>query len=393
MICLLGILTSCEYEKIPSLQTDYVKSVYTNSTTVTLNSAVWAKTPEFIIPLVDILSNQVNVNDSILNENGGYKGLNSFNKGNAITLKIKSVYSSDKIYILAEWQDSSLNPTNKIWKWNGAGDIIKNQSAPNWTMQNSDDKLVLKFDFTTGNEFTKDIWVWSSALSDPLGYAIDMAQKSDNIVINDNGTLMYARNGTSFKSGPIYELNGIQQVIKPDGSKAVLDPLYYLFNKTEFKGNAFFGETSYQLCAGCHSLKPQIIGMSHQAVKDFLVSEEHPGKDDVNSASNADVENAIAYYRGKYGIPGYFLQMPSGSVADVWASSNVIAGKINSVNKSGYKVLFIRNLNTSNKDDVVFDTKDGNEYRISFYMYNADSVNYIGIENQKMIFKKSWDEN
>ena len=390
-IALIGILSSCENEKIPSLQTNYVKSVYTNLATVTLTSSIWSKTPYYIVPLNDLSIGKVDLGDSAFNENGGYNGINSF--GNSVNLIIKSVYSNNKLYILAEWNDSTLNPTNKIWQWKGAKDVLKNLAAPNWTVQKSDDKFIIKFDKPSGSLNKADVWAWSSGLSDPMGYAIDMVEKNDNSVTVDAGTSMFAKNGTSFKSGPIYEFNGIQQIVKPDGSKAGLDPLYYLFNKAKIKGDPQLGEITYELCKGCHSEKPTLSSMSRQSIKDYVVSDEHPGKDDVVAGlSDADIDNIITYYRGKFGIPGYYLQTPSGSIADVWASSNISTTKINVVNTKSYKVLLSRDLNNGNNDDINFETKDGNEYNISLYLYNADSVNFIGIENQKLIFKQSWDE-
>ena len=93
-----------------------------------------------------------------------------------------------------------------------------------------------------------------------------------------------------------------------------------------------------------------------------------------------------------WAIPGYYLQTPSGSIADVFSSSNISTAKINTANFSGYKVLLSRNLNTGNNDDVVFNTTDGNSYTVSILLTNGDSLNYVGTNNQQLIFKKTWNE-
>jgi hypothetical protein len=132
--------------------------------------------------------------------------------------------------------------------------------------------------------------------------------------------------------------------------------------------------------------------MSRDYVKNFIVSDAHEGQGEAIGLSSADIDNVIAWYRSRFGIPGYYLQSPSGSIADVFASSSVNTGKVDKDDYSGYKVLLSRSLNTGNNDDIVFDTKDGNSYKISILLCNGDSLNYVGAKNQQLIFKKSWDE-
>ena len=117
----VGLISSCENEKIPAPfvagPTTYIKSVYTNLP-VTINSAIWNNADYYLVPLSNLKVRQIDTTDGILNVNGTYNGLSSFGK-QPVNLIIKSVYTNNMLYILATWNDTSLNPANKRWMWNG----------------------------------------------------------------------------------------------------------------------------------------------------------------------------------------------------------------------------------------------------------------------------------
>lgn len=405
-----ALLCSCEYEKIPGphvvTSTTYLKSFYNSAPAITINSPVWKNTDYFIVPLNNLSIHKTDLNDGVLNGTGTFNGLQAFI--DTAKLILRSIYTNDRIYILAEWQDTTLDAVGRSWLWNGPKDNNKTDDSANWTIQNNDDKLIMKFEFPTPSLLSEDIWVWSVAQSDPLGYAIDMSSKADQTTVLDAGTPMFARNGTNNRSGPQFEFNGqVQTVTKSSGSNGLLDAGYFLFNKTENTGNPAEGIKSYNItCINCHGQgtnvgyapqlnKPWLNAMSRTAIKTFILDPDlhSDGYADVDALSEVALNDVFAYLRGQAGTPGYYLQNPSGSVADVITTSSVQTGKINISNTKGYKVLFSRKLNTGNPDDITFDTKDGNKYTFGIQICNRDSVNYIGAIKQTIEFKKTQDEN
>src|ERR1039458_4745434 len=94
---------------------------------------------------------------------------------------------------------------------------------------------------------TVDIWDWSVAHSNPLGYVEDMVATKDSLY-DDAGKRMWIRNriGTTDRSGPAYEWDGTNQNITlANGQSSVLNPDFYLLNKTRFKGDAGKGDSIY----------------------------------------------------------------------------------------------------------------------------------------------------
>jgi mono/diheme cytochrome c family protein len=413
IVFILSILTACENEKIPapipphiSSSVDSLKSIFVKDSIVTVNSAIWNTADYFTVVLTNVSTGQTDPTDGILNSSiGTFNGLSFFNYGAKPTLTLKSVYNNNRIYILAQWNDSSLDVSGKVWLWNGPKDPNKSDDSSAWTTQKNDDKLVFRFNFPVVQDYSQDIWLWSAAESDPLGYAIDLSSKSDGTVGYDNGTPMFARNGSSNRSGPLYEYDGTTQLVtKADGSKGGLDATYYLLNKTGYTGNPQSGSSTYaNSCAGCHETgtdgapelrQPWLNSLSRSTINSYIISDSHDGQTEALTLTNAEFDNLIAFLRGQSGLPGYFLQIPSGSIADVVASSNVTAGKIplNGKNSKGYKVLFSRKLNTGNADDLTFDNTDGTNYTFDVLISNNDSINYIGSLKQCLIFKKTWNE-
>lgn len=406
----LIILVSCEYEKIPTppkphigVQTDSLVSVFTDKP-VTISSSQWNSADFFIVSLSDIVKNNIENSTGVLNSTGTYNGLLSFNDGKTIQLTLKSLYDSTNIYILAEWNDSSLNASGRTWLWDGPADPLKSDDPTKWSLQNNDDKLILKFDLPSPQTFKQDIWEWSVALSEPLGFAIDMLQKSDNSVTYDAGTPMFAKNSNGSNFEPAYEYDGNSQIItRSNGAKGTLDPSKFLINKTSFSGDPVKGKVIFDnACAECHGdegYAPKIneLGIpkkSRSAIKNFILDPDLHGDgfSHVEGLTDLQLDDLFAWLKGKNGIPGFYLQNPTGSVADVKTVSNVTVGAITLKNKNGYKVLFVRKLDTQNSDDIKFETKQGNSYKLNISLCNNDSINFVGSLNQNIVFKYKWDE-
>jgi len=413
IVFIFGILSACEYEKIPapipahvSTSIGYLKSVFVKDSIVTMNSPVWKIADYFSVPLINISTLNTDTTNGVLNSSlGTYNGTNFFNFGAKVKLTLKSVYNNNRIFILAEWNDSTLDVSGKVWFWNGPKDPHKNDDSTKWTTQKNDDKLIFKFNFPIVQNYSQDVWLWSVSETDPLGYAVDMVAKTDNSVIKDDGTPMFVRNGQSDRSGPLYEFNGNAQLItKADGTKGGLDASYYLLNKTAYTGNPQNGSTTYSnLCAECHESgtdgapdlkQPWLNSRSRVNIYSFIISDSHDGQTEALTLTDEQFNDLVAWLRGQSEVPGYYLQTPSGSIADVIASSNVSSGNIplNNKNKKGYKVLFSRKLYTGNNDDVIFNIGDGNSLVFDVLLSNNDSINYIGALQQSLIFKKTWDE-
>ena len=126
----------------------------------------------------------------------------------------------------------------------GPSDPLKPEmDNSNWTSQQNDDKLIFKFDMSSNDSYIQDIWEWSVALSEPLGYAIDMAMKPDSSIVYDLGIPMFVRNGKNNRGGPLYQYDcSVQTVARGNGTtKTPLIPPYFLVNKTPFLGNPSAG--------------------------------------------------------------------------------------------------------------------------------------------------------
>jgi hypothetical protein len=96
--------------------------------------------------------------------------------------------------------------------------------------------------------------------------------------------------------------------------------------------------------------------------------------------------------RGLSGVPGYYLQTPTGSNADITAVSNVTALHINNSMLSAtnhhikYQVLITRKLHTNNPDDVQFNPSQGN-YKFGVALMDNDGKNHIGSTVETLTFK------
>ena len=403
-------------------QTTTLEARFLKNGPSSVNAAYW-RTADFLkVDLTDINTKSIYTEDGLLNMTGTYNGLADFNNGDASDLILKAAYDSNKIYILLEWTDTDIDAERASYLFDGKEDPLKPGSlAEDWTSQRNDDQVAIAFDLdnsiSLAGSFTDvgcaaschngemkpqsgktDIWNWSLALSEPLGYAMDMYTDAANGLSNDLGQPMFMRNSvsSSHRSGPMYEWDGEdQKVTKWDGSVAILDPGFYLLNKTAFTGNPAAGRLPYIEECGetCHGVNgegygPDLDGVpfnkpgefnrkTREHLIDFASSLDHSGQAAFNKLSPEEMENVVAKIRGFTGVPGYYLQMPDGSHADVNTNSNVKVNRI-SPTGTGYKVLLVRDLKTGNSDDIQFDIENTLEYVFGVALMDADGKNHVG---------------
>lgn len=103
--------------------------------------------------------------------------------------------------------------------------------------------------------------------------------------------------------------------------------------------------------------------------------------------------DVVAYLRGLSGVPGYFLNMPTGSNADIKIVSNVTPVQIVNAmlpvtnEHTKYQVLIIRKLKTNNNDDAQFDLLTQKNYSFGVALMNNDGKNHIGSNIETLTFK------
>ncbi|MDH5398503.1 MAG: hypothetical protein OEX02_10170 [Cyclobacteriaceae bacterium] len=407
---LLLFMGSCTWEeitpvKIPvSEEKDFLDAEYTLNSLDKFSAPHWKTADYRIIPMTDLVTKQVDGTDGILNTSGTYNGLADFNKGNTPNLTLKAAYDDDNIYVVIAWDDISFDPSQLRWVYDGPADPLKSgANTAGWTSQGSDDKLMIGFDM--GNN-KKDVWEWSLALSEPLGYAIDMID--DGGLKTDTGDKLFIRNttGTDYRSGPKYEWDGVeQQLERMTGGFTILDPGFYLLNTMPFTGDVANGDALYQLeCAECHGIKGDGEGftwatkvpvnipgvynrLSRGAFDPILGNISHGGSGHWVKLSEVEKNDVIARIRGFAGVPGYYLEDPAQATSDVFAYSNVQLAKINSLakNEEGYRVMFKRALDTGSNEDIVF--APGNVYNFEIRLADHDGLNYIGAISEKLIVR------
>ncbi|HCR53677.1 MAG TPA: hypothetical protein DIW27_04615 [Cytophagales bacterium] len=368
-----------------------------------LNANYW-KTADYLeVSSQNLITSQVPTEDGLFNVSGTFNGKADFNKGKNPTIQLRAAYTSDSLYIHISWKDTTFSVSNSNWLFNGPTDPKKSGSTTGWTSQRSDDLVALSFNMGGGK---RDVWNWSLALSEPLGFAIDMVDNGSGPVA-DTGNKTYVRNiaGTDNRSGPKYDWDGVQQELtrKPAGF-TILDPGYYLLNKKLFTGDPINGDAIYQAeCIACHgvtgdgngTINPSFVALNvpgqfnrltRQALDAFAPNGgQHEGSTHYPT-SETDRQDLFARLRGFSGIPGYYLENPSGSSSDVRAVSNVQLAKIDGFNSKGYSVLLVRALNTSNADDIAFDPAKM-IYEFHIYLGDNDHLNRIGLLNQQLTFK------
>ncbi|MBL7923891.1 MAG: c-type cytochrome [Bacteroidia bacterium] len=414
-----------------------LEAVKVSTPPATIGASFW-KTADFLKVSAADLSTQQLFGDGLMNMTGTFAGLSSFNNGAAPDLKLRAAYDNDNLYILAEWTDTDVDASHSTWLWNGPLDPKKADANLGWTSQRNCDKIAFAFDIANAsssnglfsnvgcaaachNDGVKnrmhpqsgsvDIWNWSVARSNPMGYAEDLTASSDSFYA-DGGQKMYVRNtlGSTNRSGPAFEWDGnSQSVTLGNGSNTVLDPAYFLLNKMPFTGNVQRGDSIYHSaappgdCVYCHG--PNGTGGSASAVNHLSQNKKSraallSGMDNVpdmaaywSPLSQADKDDLVAYLRALSGVPGYYLAVPTGSSADIIATSNItpvqlINSYLPSTNvHTKYQVLIIRKLKTNNTDDIQFDLTASKSYRFGVALMDNDGVNHIGSAVETLTFK------
>ncbi len=314
-------------EEKPTLEAGFVDEE------LTINSGYWATADYLSVSATNKVTGEVAAEDGWLNVNGMLNGTADFNGGSPAELRLKAAYSSDHLYILAQWKDVSFNASNISWLYNGPADPNKLDDPTGWTGQRNDDNLILAFSSGSAN---KDIWKWSLALSEPLGYGIDMYDGGSGWQ-NDSGSPMFVKNATDGnRSGPKYEWNGTDQDLERAlAGQTRLDPGFFILNKMDFEGDIVSGESLYQSkCAFCHGTEGEGGGAfypsspainipgklnrnTREGLDAFLSNPDtHPDRGSINWNAFTDEQklDVGAKIRALAGVPGYYLQAPSGSV-------------------------------------------------------------------------------
>lgn len=392
--------------KIPepkvSKPTAALEASYSSTPPDKITSTYW-KTADYlgVVPQ-NITMGQVPAEDGLYNVSGTFNGLVDFNKGKAPKITLKAAYDNNNVYILVSWRDTTFNVSSASWVFNGPADPKKSGSTAGWTSQRSDDKLFLSFDMGSGR---RDVWNWSLALSEPLGYAIDMLEDA-GVVNADAGDRTYVRNiaGADNRSGPKYEWDGAQQELQRNpAGLTILDPGFYLLTKKNFVGDVVAGDAVYQAnCALCHGVIGDGNGEGEQAQAfdvpglmnrftrsafvSFASSDQHEGAVHFTTLTDTEIDDVFARLRSFSGVPGYYLQNPTGSNSDVKSVSNVQLAKIDGYNSKGYSVLLIRALNTGNADDMLFNPTVG-QYEFNINLGDNDDLNRVGAINEQLTFK------
>lgn len=392
-------------EEKPTLEAQKV-----DSPPIKLNDPYWNTADYLRITASDITTGQVSDSDDQFNVNGMLGGLEDFNSGLSPEVILRAAYDDQYLYIMATWQDNSYQSSSLSWLYNGPADPNKMGDTSGWTSQRSSDMLMLSFAGVSGN---RDVWKWSLAVSEPVGYAIDMYDEGSGWV-HDAGDPMFSRNIKNSgdpRSGPAFEWNGQQQEISRDpGGFTVLDPGFYLQNHMEFRGDISNGDRLFQSqCAFCHGANgegggfflpsspalnvPGVLNRrTREALSQFIGDENlHKnlrGPINWNRLTATEQDDILARVRSLSGLPGNVLSIPSGSSADVKALSNVQLGRVEyGSENNGYKVLLIRKLQTGFADDVQFIPAQQREYDFDIYLSDNDDLNRVGQENRILTFR------
>lgn len=444
VIGILFVASSCEQDYFyevppPKVAQPSTTLIATHVTTApnTFSSSFW-KTADYLKVNATNMNVQQLFGDGLLNMTGTYSGITSFNNGTAPDLTLKAAYDSSNLYILAEWTDDDVDASHSTWLWNGPVDPKKADPTAGWTSQRNCDKIAFAFDIANstspagnfsnvgcaaschnnGAGYTMhpqsgktDIWNWTVGRSNPMGYSEDYVADADSFY-TDGGTPVFSRNSTggTNRSGPAYEWDGTSQnVTLPNGSSAILDPAYYIKNKTPFTGSVERGDSLYHSltppgdCTYCHGEKGEggsAAGINYLSQNKKSRAALISGMDNVPDMvtywaplSAADKNDLVAYLRSLSGVPGYTLNTPTGSSADVITLSNITP--INLVNSylpatnkhTKYQILIIRKLKTNNTDDIQFDLSTSKQYKFGVALMDNDGVNHIGSAIETLTFK------
>lgn len=374
---------------------------YTTLTPTSINDPFWNTVNFYEVTVASVATGNIPSEDGVFNSSGSLNGTTSYNDGVDPELTLKAGYDDNFIYILASWKDNSYNASNQSWFYNGNADPDKPGSVDGWTSQQNDDNIIFEFPINTTES---DVWKWSLALSEPLGYALDMY---DNGTLDyDQGNKTFVRNAVdaaNYRSGPIYDWDGVDnQTLQrnPGDVTTILDPAYYLLNTKNFEGDVVQGDVTFvNSCSSCHGVNAEggegaplngrgkFMRLTFTAFQSTVARGSHDGSSYYSEISEQDRVNLYARLKSFSGIPGYILQNPTGSNSDISAISNVQIALIDEKQENpGYSVLMIRELNTGNSDDVVFQP-DNSPYFFNVFLSDNDDLNTIGEMDVELTFK------
>ena len=441
LVVLVAMLfVACEEEFFPAppkaktaKETTTLEAAFTATAPITLSDAYWKTANYLKVPVIDLNKNLLYPN-GYLNATGTYGGLATFNAGVNPNVIMKAAYDNSKMYVYIEWTDNDLSPASFSSILNGPSDPLKTDTTPGWTSQGNSDKVALAFDIDNASgsagsfanvgcaaschsnsmqtlSGSVDIWNWDLASSEALGYANDLNANSALGLSNDAGSIMSILNKTNntARSAPLYEWDGTEQtVLRPDGKTTTIDPGYYLKNKTDFIGDIEAGESVYHNsvygCSHCHGDYGEGNGpfgdgtafaavgfaskYSRASIKTYSSSDLHTGKPYWAQVPVNKQDDLIAFIKGMGSLPGYYLNTPDGSSADVWSVSNVTRSRLNTTSPhTTYKIILVRNLVTNNPDDAQFNLTTSKVYPFGIALMDNDGKNHIGSLKQTLTFK------
>jgi mono/diheme cytochrome c family protein len=339
-----------------------------------------------------------------------------------VTVRMRAAYTSDNLYFQIEWQDpTGQNDLNRRrFLFNGPGEGSAGV-VPGWSSQLNDDKFAMAFDINGAADSTgtfqekgctvgchgtmnptqgiMDIWHWKTSRSNPLGYINDQWADPTGRQ-NDAGDPIEVRNWKvkdDISQGPkfVWDPTKGPQVVQPANpaeDKVTLDPGIFLLkeNTVELRGDAVAGEKLFaSTCQGCHnSNSPDTKsafarrGLQTDAqLHAWITDSAHPGSDVVSTFTQTDWDNVIARIRAFTGVPGYYLQKPTGSSADL-----VVLNSSTVFNSGNYTVQVRRKLQTGSPDDVQFDPAAKKEYVFGVAVMDKDGKNHAGSPREILRF-------
>ena len=415
-LLLLLAMLACESERrippkgyIPNTPkpTEQLEAAYFWLPQNQIKSSYWKAADYLEVTLKDLQTRKL-YSDGYLNMTGTYDGLKSFNNGNDPQVKLRAGYDDEYLYIMVEWKDTTTDASYASWLWDGPADANKSDSTGGWTSQRNNDNFTILFDKDGSQD--KDAWKWSLALSAPFDKAFNLKLDAQGNLSDPDGIIRNS-NGSTPRSGPAYEWNGVrQEILLADSTKMLLDPGYYLLDnfKIPVTGSAEEGQIVFNKtadCRYCHgpdadgfadgetqggSLQDVFINrFSRRGLLTFISSSGHEGSGDqywgrIANNSN-DTTNLVAFLRSVAGIPGYSLVKPE-TAPTIKALTNVGIGSLKKAN-GFYQVLLIRKLNTGNPDDIQF--TPGNTYKFSIRLSDDDDLNYVGATDLELTFKSN----
>lgn len=424
-------LVSCDYdyeivepEPLPPQSTANLIANYTQGGASDISHPYWSKADYKEVQLEDVVTGLL-YPDGYLKMTNTFNGLRDFNNGNKVDLILKAAYDDEYIYILAEWKDNDLDIRKRTFIWDGENDPLKPDSAKGWTIQYNDDKIAFAFDLekaaSSGKFFSDegcdaachekpdgsfkmyvesgklDVWNWSLVGSAPLGYALNLLIDPEGFSVAD-GQNLTERNykGTTPREGPAWTWDGTDQFTTDAwGNEILLDPAYFILNKTEFEGSPIEGKSLFiSICNDCHGedgwapklSNPGMNRMSKEAIVNYSNSDNHTGQVYFNQLSETEITDVISYIRGLTGVPGNVFVPKEQSESDIKTMSNISFGRINNNDNTLYKVLFKRKLITGNPNDIQFDLSKELEYIFGIALMDGDGLNHIGSLKETLIF-------